>query len=75
MFGKDVIILEETPTGIIWIEEEKLFKRCEELFPEVAKDENHPLRGKTLIQAIAEDKDDRLGWGKYKSYLKRRGLI
>jgi len=72
---KDIIILEELPEGIIWIEEETFFKLCEEIFPEVQADPDHPLRGKRLIDAIAEDVEDKLGWEKYKGYLKRRGWL
>jgi len=75
LHGKDIIILEELPEGIIWIEEEDLFKPCEEIFEEVRADLDHPLRGKRLIDAIRDDVEDRMGWGKYKPYLKRRGWL
>jgi len=75
LHGKDIIILEELPHGIIWIEEETFFKLCEEIFEAVRADPDHPLRGKRLIDAIAEDVEDKMGWGKYKSYLRRRGWL
>jgi len=73
LHGKDIIILEELPNAIVWIEEEKLFKKCEEIFSDVAENPDHKLRGKTFLQAIMEDKDDKLGWGKYKKGLKELG--
>jgi len=75
VFGKPAIVLEEDEKGFTWIYEENLFKPCEELFPEVQADPDHPLRGKRLIDAIAEDVEDKLGWEKYKGYLKRRGWL
>jgi hypothetical protein len=69
-FGKEIIILEEGDFGVIWIEKENLFKMCEEIFEDVKSDPNHPLRGKTLLQAIMQDAEDRLGWRKYLPQLK-----
>jgi len=74
LHGKNIIILEELPNAIIWIEEEDLTKKCEDLFPEVANNPNHKHRGKTLLQAIKDDVDDKMGWGKYKKGLRELGF-
>jgi len=76
IYGTDIIILESDEKGFIWIEEEIMTKLCEDIFLEVKeakeKGEPHPLIGKTMIDAIKEDVEDKMGYGKYKPLL--RGL-
>jgi len=74
-YGKSIIILEEDEKGFTWIEEEKFAMLCEDIFPEVKEDPLHELRGKTLAQAILEDIDDKLGYGKYKTALTELGIL
>jgi len=78
LYGKPCIVLESDEKGFIWIEEEKLTKLCEDIFLEVKeakeKGEPHPLIGKTMITAIKEDVDDKMGYGKYKSLLRGLGF-
>jgi len=71
MFGKDVIILEEGEFGVIWVEKAMLFKPCEGVFEDVKADPKHPLRGKTMLQAILEDVEDKMGWRKYVADLRK----
>jgi len=77
MYGKPCIVLESDEKGFFWIEEEILTKLCEDIFIEVKeakeKGEPHPLIGKTLIEAIKEDVEDKMGWGKYKPLLRDLG--
>jgi len=69
MYGKTIIVLESDEKGFIWIEEEKLTKPCEDVFPEAEE----ALIGKTLTQAIKEDVEDKMGYGKYKALLQGLG--
>jgi len=73
--GEDIIILEETEYYSIVIPLKNLDRPCEEVLEPVRRDRNHPLRGKTLKQAILEDFEDRMGWGKYKRELKELGIL
>jgi len=76
-YGKDIIVLEFDEKGFIWIEEEILTKPCEDIIPEVKeakeKGEPHPLIGKAFTQAIKEDVEDKMGYGKYKDLLRDLG--
>jgi len=74
LHGKDIIILEELPNAIVWVEMEVFKKLCEDLFPDVKANPDHKLRGKTLIQAIMQDENDELGWKKYRDGLKKIGI-
>jgi len=73
--GKEIIIFEETPHFYIWIYRENLDRLAEDLFHPVQKDPEHPARGKTLRQLIAEDSEDRMGWGRYVRELKELRVL
>jgi len=73
--GEDIIILEETERYRIVIPLENLDRPCEEVLNPVRRDPNHPLRGKTLKQAILEDVEDKMGWRKYIRELKELGIL
>lgn len=75
LHGKPVIILEETPKYMIVVEEEAFDKKCEDILLDVSNDPKHPLRGKTLIEAIKEDTEGKLGYKKYLKDLIELGVI
>jgi len=78
LYGKPSIVLESDEKGFIWIEEEELTKLCEDIIPEVKeakeKGEPHPLIGMTFTQAIKEDVEDKMGYGKDKGLLRGLGF-
>jgi len=78
MYGTNIIVLESDEKGFIWIEEEMLASLCEDVIPEVReakeKSKPHPLIGKAFTQAIKEDVEDKMGYGKYKSLLRDLGF-
>jgi len=79
LYGTYVIVLERDDKGFIFIAEAAFNTLCEDLFEGVAeskrKGEPHPLIGKTLREAILEDVDDKMGYGKYKALLSDLGLL
>ena len=70
---KTIILDVDSWGGYISIESDKLSQNCEDVLDEVKKDPGHKLRGKTLLQAIKQDKDDTMGWKKYHKKLKEEG--
>jgi len=76
-YGTEIIVLELDERGFIWIERGDLVKPCEDIFPEVQeakeKGEPHPLIGKTLLEAIKGDVEDKMGWGRSKPLLRELG--
>lgn len=75
LHGKPVIVLEETDKYMIVVEEEAFNKKCEDILVDVAQNQQHPLRGKTLAKAILEDAENKLGYRKYLKDLIELGVI